>query len=90
VNGYVAKHHPRDRAGTEPRNARSPLRLRLVLAVGASIVTLVAAVVLAVASRGESDPTGLRVAAGICVLVAVVSVVDALQVSRRIGRGDRG
>ena len=82
--------HPHDRAGTEPINARSPLRLRLILATVATVVTLVAAALLALAGADDSDPGGLLVAAGFCLVVAVVSAVDAAQVARRLRRGDHG
>jgi membrane protein YdbS with pleckstrin-like domain len=78
--------HPRDRLGTEPATARSPLALRAVLAASALVFAVVAAALVSVFDAGGS-PGWLVVLFGV---VAVVSVVDLAVVLRRIRRHDRG
>ncbi|MFF6995282.1 DUF6343 family protein [Streptomyces sp. NPDC008313] len=88
------------RAGTEPRDARSPLRLRMLLSGTFLPLFAAAAVVLAVwaARSGPGDTPGsgpLTVLAAVCAVLALVAAVDPMVVSRRVrhertrhGRGD--
>jgi hypothetical protein len=76
---------PGRRAGTEPRNARSPLRLRTALAVFGLVACVVLAVWLVVAAGGRdgADRTVAVVLAGLAVAGALAAVVDLLVLSRR-------
>ncbi|RJK98079.1 DUF6343 family protein [Vallicoccus soli] len=79
----VPPGQPRGRTGTEPATARSPLRLRLALAL---LGALFAGAVAVGALTAEDRPgwlLGLGVVLGV---LAVVGLVDALVVSRRIAR----
>ena len=78
--------HPRDRAGSEPATARSPLALRAVLAGSGIVTTLVAAALVSLYDAGGS-PTWL---VALLLVVAVISAVDLAVVLRRIRRHDRG
>jgi hypothetical protein len=78
--------HPRDRAGTEPVTARSPLRLRAVLAAVTLVACLVAAPLVAAFDAGGS-PTWLVT---LLLAFAVVNAIDLAVVLRRIRRHDRG
>ena len=84
--------HPHDRAGTEPRNARSPLVLRLVMAVVAAVLFGLGAVALLVtaAEAAEGDRGPLLAAGFITALVALTAIADAAVVRRRLRRGDHG
>jgi membrane protein YdbS with pleckstrin-like domain len=82
----VDPRHPRDRSGTEPATARSPLALRAVLAGSAVVSGLVAAVLVAVYDAGGS-PAWLVM---FLLVVAVISAVDLVVVLRRLRRHDRG
>ncbi|MFF8593378.1 DUF6343 family protein [Streptomyces sp. NPDC015220] len=78
------------RSGTEPRTARSPLRLRRLLAGVFLPVFAVAAALLAYwATRsGPGDSPGstvLSVLAGVCAALALVTAVDLAVVARRLG-----
>ncbi|WP_369052940.1 DUF6343 family protein [Kineococcus terrestris] len=78
--GRVPPEQPRGRTGTEARTARSPLRLRLVLAVfGLVVCALLAAFWLSGAGPGGARGPGFVLA-----LLAVVAVVDIVVVSRRL------
>ncbi|KHL18331.1 hypothetical protein CLV56_3272 [Mumia flava] len=72
--------------GTEPTKARSPYRLRLVLAIGGAIL-------FAVAAAGAflmSDPaTGVRELGVVAALLAVLAIIDAVVVARRMHREGR-
>jgi membrane protein implicated in regulation of membrane protease activity len=78
--------HPRDRPGTEPVTARSPLLLRAVLSGSSLVFCLVAALLVSVFDAG-GDPTWLVV---FLLTVAVVSAVDLAVVLRRLRRHDQG
>jgi membrane protein YdbS with pleckstrin-like domain len=82
----IDPQHPRDRAGTEPVTARSPLTLRAVLAASAVVTSLAAAALVSVYDAGGS-PTWLVT---LLLVVAVISVVDLAVVLRRLRRHDRG
>ncbi|MCW2612008.1 MAG: hypothetical protein QOC93_2068 [Actinomycetota bacterium] len=78
--------HPRDRPGTEPATARSPLTLRAVLAAIAIVTCLVAAALVSAFDAGGSP----RWLVTLLLVVAVISVVDLVVVLRRLRRHDRG
>ena len=86
VNQPRDPEHPRDRPGTEPVTARSPLALRAVLAATAVVFCVVAAALVAVYDAGGS-PTWLVT---LLLVVAVLSAVDLAVVLRRLRRHDRG
>ncbi|MFI0481203.1 DUF6343 family protein [Actinomadura sp. 9N215] len=68
--------------GREPLDARSPLRLRAVLAGVALVGTAAGAVVFAVAAlRGDDD--GAWAAAAVCAAVAVIAAIDLIVIARR-------
>jgi membrane protein YdbS with pleckstrin-like domain len=71
-----------DRAGTEPASARSPLRLRMALAVFGFLVC-VAAAVWAWSSRDDVDRTAMSVLGALAALGALIAVVDLAVVARR-------
>ena len=81
--------HPHDRPGTEARNARSPLRLRLVLACFGLAFFGAAAIAFGVAAS-RSESTAPFVGCAVCVIVAVTAALDAIVIERRIRRGDTG
>lgn len=78
----------RTRTGTEPSTARSPQRLRLVLA-GFGVVACGVATVVFLVLAGQhhgGTRTVLQVLAAAAVVGAVVAVVDAVVlVRRRVG-----
>ncbi|WP_432543337.1 DUF6343 family protein [Kineococcus sp. SYSU DK002] len=77
---------PRGRTGEEARTARSPLRLRLVLA----LFGLVVCTALAVAWFTVDDPPGGSRAPGwVLAVLAGLAVVDLVVVSRRLRRRRR-
>jgi hypothetical protein len=78
--------HPRDRPGTEPATARSPLALRAVLATVGVVACLVGAALVSVYDAGGSPGPLVT----LLLVVAVVSAVDLAVVLRRIRRHDRG
>jgi len=82
----------RDRAGLEPRNARSPLQLRWYLSLLAAVGFGVAAVVLFLAGRGgDSDAADAQlVMAAVSLAVTFIALADLVVVGRRRHRGDRG
>jgi membrane protein YdbS with pleckstrin-like domain len=86
ARGWRDPEHPRDRAGTEPATARSPLALRAVLAVIAIVSAVAAAVLVSIFDAGGS-PAWLVT---LMLVVAVVSAVDLVVVLGRIRRHDRG
>jgi hypothetical protein len=69
------------RTGYEPRQARSPLRLRLGLAVCGVVWGIAAAVGFGLVS--------LPVWAALCALIAAVAAVDAFVVVHRMHQGTR-
>ncbi|MFG2833339.1 DUF6343 family protein [Streptomyces sp. NPDC048434] len=79
----------RSRTGTEPVEARSPLRLRLILASAALVVFAAATVRLAMGahSAGPHDspsPTVLLVLAVVCGVLAIVGMLDVVVLIRRL------
>ncbi|GAA5078044.1 DUF6343 family protein [Streptomyces similanensis] len=86
--------HDAPRSGTEPRHARSPLRLRRLLSgVFLPVFALAAALFAYWATRsGPGDSPGgtvLATLAGVCAALALIAAVDLLVVGRRLhsGRG---
>ncbi|HEY5832892.1 DUF6343 family protein [Streptomyces sp.] len=67
------------RTGYEPRQARSPLRIRLGLAICGVVWGIAAAIVFALV-----DATGW---AAVCAAIAVLAVVDAAIVIHHIRQG---
>lgn len=88
-----AAPHTRDprRSGTEPRTARSPLRLRLIL-VGVFLPLFTAATVLfalwaADSGAGDSPGRGALTALAVaCALLALTAAADLVVVTRRLRR----
>lgn len=81
----------RRRTGTEPVTARSPLRLRLILAAGALAVFIAAAVRLAMGAysagpRDSPSPIVLVVLAAVCGVLALVALLDLAVILRRLRR----
>ncbi|MFG3165945.1 DUF6343 family protein [Streptomyces sp. NPDC048200] len=85
-SGVAGRHTPR--TGTEPRTARSPLRLRLLLS-GIFLPLFVAAAVLfgvwaGTSGSGDTPSSGaLVVLAAVCAALALLAAVDLLVVTRR-------
>ncbi|GAB7192949.1 hypothetical protein NUM3379_36580 [Kineococcus sp. NUM-3379] len=85
--GTTPPGQPPGRTGTEPRTARSPLQLRLVLAVfGVLFCGAFAVVALTSADR----PGWLTALGVVTALLAVAGVVDAVVVTGRIRRSHAG
>lgn len=83
------------RAGTEPRNARSPLRLRFLLSAVFLPFLVAATVLFAVwaAHSGAGDSPGrspLVVLAAVCAALALTAAVDLGVVSRRLRKERSG
>ncbi|GAA5611284.1 hypothetical protein CP981_01365 [Streptomyces platensis] len=81
----------RRRTGTEPVTARSPLRLRLVLAAGALAFFTAAAVRLAMGARSAGpryspNTTVLVVLAAVCGVLALVALLNLAVILRRMRR----
>ncbi|WP_432563520.1 DUF6343 family protein [Kineococcus sp. SYSU DK003] len=77
---------PRGRTGDEARTARSPLRLRAVLAAfGLVACTVLAALWFAV----EDPPGGSRAPGWVLAVLAAVALADLVVVSRRLRRRRR-
>lgn len=72
---------PMERVGNEPATARSPLRMRLVLASFGLVVLLFATVLFAL--RGPLVAAVLAGAAALVTLVDLVIVVNRLRDARR-------
>lgn len=75
-----------DRAGTEPRNARSPLGLRRALAWVAVVAGTVIAVVFAViaaTTTGSPNRSASITAAAIGAAVALIGAINAAVLHRR-------
>ncbi|MFH9429612.1 DUF6343 family protein [Streptomyces sp. NPDC017615] len=90
-----ATGHRRERTGTEPVTARSPLRLRLVLGVIGLLVFLLGTALFAlwagaVTERDVPDPTQLTVLAVICGVLALLAAVDLVVVLLRLARERAG
>jgi hypothetical protein len=79
----VPPGQPRGRTGTEPATARSPLRLRLVLAVVGAVLCAAFAVG---ALTAPDRPDWLLGTGVVAAVLAVVGLVDALVVSRRLAQ----
>ncbi|MEE1927029.1 DUF6343 family protein [Streptomyces sp. TRM 70351] len=84
----------RPSTGTEPVTARSPLRLRLLLALLFTPLFIAGAVLFwawASTSGPQDAPTAgsLRTLAWISTVLAVLALVDLVIVQRRIRRGRR-
>jgi membrane protein YdbS with pleckstrin-like domain len=72
----------RNRAGTEPLTARSPLRARRILSLVALVLGMAAAVVFAVLAASTGAEVW-RWEAGIAAAVAVVAAADLALLRRR-------
>ena len=79
------------RTGTEPQTARSPLRLRMVLAGFGLIACTVAAVFFLDEAQHQagSTSTALTVAAAAAGVGALVAIVDLVVLARRWRLRDR-
>ena len=76
-----------DRAGTEPANARSPLRLRMALAIFGLLVCI-AAGLWTWSSRDDGDRTAMTVLTALAAAGALAAVLDLAVIARR--RQQRG
>ncbi|MEO3804209.1 DUF6343 family protein [Nonomuraea sp. B1E8] len=74
----------RDRSGTEPVTARSPLRARRILSWVALVVAVVAGVFFLVRAMSTGEEVW-RWEAAIAAAVAVVAAVDLVVLRRRSG-----
>ncbi|MER8032626.1 DUF6343 family protein [Streptomyces bauhiniae] len=79
----------RERTGTEPLTARSPLKLRLVLGVIGLLVFVLGTVLFAlwagaVRQQDVPDPTQLTVLAVICGVLALFAAADLIVVLLRL------
>lgn len=79
----------RQRTGTEPVEARSPLRLRLILATAAVVIFAVATVRLAMGAHSarphdSPSPTVLLVLAVVCGVLALAATLDVAVLIRRL------
>ncbi|NIZ91873.1 DUF6343 family protein [Kineococcus rubinsiae] len=74
---------PRGRTGTEPRTARSPLRLRLLLAAFGLVVCTVLAVLWFTA---DPPPGGARAPGWVLAVLALAALADLVVVGRRLRR----
>ncbi|MFI6988885.1 DUF6343 family protein [Nonomuraea wenchangensis] len=72
----------RDRTGTEPLTARSPLRARRVLSMVALVLAVAAAVFFAIRAMSTGEEVW-RWEAAIAAAVAVVAAVDLLVIRHR-------
>ncbi|MEV5553428.1 DUF6343 family protein [Nonomuraea wenchangensis] len=77
----------RDRTGTEPTTARSPLRARRALSMVALVLGVAAAVFFAIRAMSTGEEVW-RWEAAIAAAVAVVAAVDLLVIRHR-GSGGR-
>ncbi|MQA98611.1 MAG: hypothetical protein GEV11_30015 [Streptosporangiales bacterium] len=81
-------HPKRQPSGSEPRTARSPLRLRAILSVLALAGGVIVAVIFGpMAARGTGPGAGPWVVAGIGAGVAVIAAIDLVVIARRL-RGE--
>ena len=83
----VPPEQPRGRTGDEPRTARSPLTLRLVLAVFGLVVCGVLGTLWLTAAE---PPGGARGPGVVLVLLAALALADLVVVSLRLRRRRRG
>ena len=74
---------PRGRTGTEPRTARSPLRLRLLLALFGFVVCTVLAVLWFTA---DPPPGNSRAPGWVLAVLALLALLDVAVVGRRLRR----
>ncbi|MEV0622478.1 DUF6343 family protein [Nonomuraea sp. NPDC050404] len=79
----------RNREGTEPVTARSPLRVRRVLSLIALVFGVVAAVVFAVLAVNTGAEVW-RWESGIAAVVAVIAAIDLLVLRHRSSGGQHG
>ena len=79
----VEAGQPRGRTGTEPRTARSPLRLRLVLAAFGLVVC---AVLAALWLRADPPPGGSSAPGWVLLALAVLALLDLVVVTARLRR----
>jgi membrane protein YdbS with pleckstrin-like domain len=79
----------RNRQGTEPLSARSPLRARMALSWFALVVGVAVAVFFAFRAGATGDEVWVWEAA-IAALVAVIAAVDLVVLHRRRSRGGDG
>ncbi|WP_432494219.1 DUF6343 family protein [Kineococcus gypseus] len=82
----VPPEQPRGRTGTEPRTARSPLVLRLVLALFGLVVC---AVLGALWLSASPPPGGTRGPGFVLLALAALAVVDVAVVTARLRRRRR-
>ncbi|MEO3890089.1 DUF6343 family protein [Nonomuraea sp. B5E05] len=75
----------RDRSGTEPVTARSPLRARRILSWVALVIAVVAGVFFLVRAMSTGEEVW-RWEAAIAAAVAVVAAIDLVVLRRRSGR----
>ena len=77
----------RNREGTEPLTARSPLRARRVLSLVALVLGVIAAVFFAVQAMSTGEEVW-RWEAAIAAAVAVIAAIDLLVLRHRRSRGE--
>ncbi|MFB4279063.1 MULTISPECIES: DUF6343 family protein [unclassified Nonomuraea] len=77
----------RNREGTEPLTARSPLRARRVLSLVALVLGVIAAVFFAVQAMNTGEEVW-RWEAAIAAAVAVIAAIDLLVLRHRRSRGE--
>ncbi|MDF5752919.1 DUF6343 family protein [Spongiactinospora sp. TRM90649] len=75
-----------DRSGTEPKNAKSPLRTRAALSAVALPLALAATVFFVVQAVRYGEPVW-TVEAVIAAAVVVIAAVDLVVIKRRMGNG---
>ena len=76
---------PRDRRGTEPVSARSPLRTRAVLS-GIVLPIAIAAAISGGYRASAEGTTVWAVEAAIAALVALIAAIDLAVIARHISR----
>ncbi|RVX47758.1 hypothetical protein EDD27_10707 [Nonomuraea polychroma] len=78
----------RNREGTEPLSARSPLRARRILSLVALVLGVVAAVVFVIIAMSTGEQVW-RWEAAIAAVVAVVAAIDLAMLRRRRSGGQQ-
>ncbi|WP_188190541.1 DUF6343 family protein [Nonomuraea sp. SYSU D8015] len=79
----------RNRAGTEPLTARSPLRARRILSIVALVVGVVAAVFFVTRAMSTGEEVW-RWEAAIAAAVAIIAAVDLVVLRHRRSGGQHG